>query len=156
MTEIKYSKEINEFIDEAHDPAMEREEWMDDGDWEMYIEKTSEFFSVFRAPEYMQIMSNQIQTAAQTNKMALSKSDSIKWLLAHCVMYSIPFMIIDLRWGVVNMMLHFLVDYFSSKITKYFWQNDRRHAFFVVLGLDQALHFTCLFLTAGWMELLKV
>lgn len=104
----------------------------------------------------------------QTDKMAVNKSHSVKHLLAHCVTYTImlyligwfilflgaifpiltPF-VVSLSWKfcLINGTTHFIVDYFTSKWTAYLWARERRGVFFKVIGLDQAIHMTTLFLT---------
>jgi hypothetical protein len=47
--------------------------------------------------------------------------------------------------------LHFVVDGFSSKATSYLWQKEERHWFFVVIGLDQAIHITCLLISFAYI-----
>ena len=48
---------------------------------------------------------------------------------------------------LLNGILHFAVDYVSSRWGKKLYAEGRRRAFFAVVGLDQALHMTCLALT---------
>jgi len=83
----------------------------------------------------------------QTDKMATNKSSSLKYLGLHCIVYSIPFLIFGLQFAIINGFLHFIVDFISSKATSYLWQNEKRHWFFVTIGLDQAIHMSCLFLS---------
>lgn len=81
----------------------------------------------------------------QSDKMALNKSSSFKYLALHSFVYYIPFMVVfGVNFAVITGILHFLVDGVSSKITSYLWQKEERHWFFVVIGLDQAIHLTCL------------
>lgn len=93
----------------------------------------------------------------QTDNMALNKSTSNKWLSIHITVYMIPFMIVMpffirdpvafVAFIVLNWILHFMTDYFSSRMTSYLWKNEQRHWFFVTIGFDQALHFTALVTT---------
>jgi hypothetical protein len=89
----------------------------------------------------------------QSDKVALNKSTKIQYLLLHCFIYYIPFLLIGLNYAILNTVLHFGVDYFSSKATSYLWQKEKRHWFFVVIGLDQAMHMTCLIVTMEFMIL---
>lgn len=91
----------------------------------------------------------------QSDKMAMSKSTSPKWLTIHVLVYAAPFMVIaGWRYAVVNFLLHWVTDFISSKGTTVLWKKNERHWFFVVIGLDQAVHMTCLILTlplvTGW------
>lgn len=85
----------------------------------------------------------------QTDKMALGKSTSIKWLSIHVVTYSIPFCLIGWKFAIVNGGAHWVVDFLSSRACKWAHEQGRRGLFFKIIGLDQALHLTILFLTYG-------
>lgn len=87
----------------------------------------------------------------QTDKMATGKSKSNKILLIHVAVYSLPLLIIGVEFAIVNLILHFVVDYFTSRATSRLWQRGERHWFFTVIGLDQTLHMTCLVLTYIWL-----
>ena len=84
----------------------------------------------------------------QFDKMAINKSRSIKYLILHCFLYTIPFLIFGWKFAVLNGCLHFLVDLIASKLTTYLYTIKKRHWFFVTIGFDQAVHLTCLFLSA--------
>lgn len=101
----------------------------------------------------------------QTDKMALNKSSSVKWLLAHIISYTFSvfvYLAIIFKCGIVQKSLtfaayfalfngasHFIVDFVTSRIMKTLWLREERHDFFVMLGVDQALHtFT---LMASWI-----
>ena len=82
--------------------------------------------------------------------MAIGKSTSIEWLGLHVCAYGLPFwLFFSPRYVLFNVCLHFVVDFFTSKLTSYLWKAEKRHWFFVVIGADQAIHMTLLFLTAG-------
>lgn len=83
----------------------------------------------------------------QLDKMALSKSNSNSWLLLHCLIYSIPFLIFGIEYALLVGGSHFIVDFVTSKISKYYWLIKNQHMFFVIIGLDQAIHVTVLLLT---------
>lgn len=100
----------------------------------------------------------------QPDEIATKKSDDIKALMTHIFIYTIVFFILFCLYGVVlnafailaiplkvwiqiglgvsivNAILHYIVDYFTSKICKYFWQKEQRRNFFLVIGFDQLLH----------------
>jgi len=83
----------------------------------------------------------------QTDKMANNKSTSEKWLLFHVVIYTLPFFLFGWYFAVANGVLHFITDYFTSKATSYLWKKEKKHWFFVVIGLDQAIHISTLLIT---------
>jgi hypothetical protein len=80
----------------------------------------------------------------QTNKMALRKSRSWRWLGKHVLVYMIPFCYFGVRYAFVNAIAHFITDAISSRASAYYWKKENRKAFFIVIGLDQAVHMTCL------------
>ena len=95
----------------------------------------------------------------QTDKMAINKSKSNSWLGIHCFVYTyilgmlagnflgIPGTWTSTYWMLVNGALHFGIDYCTSRGTSYLWKKDERHWFFTLIGFDQALHMTVLFVT---------
>ena len=89
----------------------------------------------------------------QSNYVAINKSKYIGQLFKHAVIYSIPFLILGVKYALINGALHFIVDFFTSSMTTYFYARDRRHAFFVTIGCDQAIHMTCLIITMGCINL---
>jgi hypothetical protein len=76
----------------------------------------------------------------QTDQMAQNKSHSIKWLSIHVLVYTIPLLVFGVKFALVNGGVHFIVDYFTSKISKRLYLKSDIHNFFVVVGLDQYLH----------------
>lgn len=102
----------------------------------------------------------------QTNEMAKGKSTSIKWLTIHIISYLKGFILSALifylfiglfgytisPWFLItycfsNAVLHWVTDYFTSKQTKKLWEQERVHDFFIMIGLDQLIHTTCLLVT---------
>ena len=81
----------------------------------------------------------------QTSWMAQNKSKDNFALSVHVFVYSIPFMVIGFWYAILNGFLHFCIDYFTSRITSNLWSKGDVHNFFVIIGLDQSLHFICLF-----------
>jgi hypothetical protein len=82
----------------------------------------------------------------QTDKMALNKSSNTKWLSIHVLVYSLFFAFFGWKFTAVTYIAHWLTDFVSSRVTSYLWKKEKRHWFFVVIGLDQALHMTALIL----------
>jgi hypothetical protein len=83
----------------------------------------------------------------QTDEMALNKSHSFKWLTLHTLTYGIPFLLFGWKYTMINSALHWVVDCATSRMTAHLWKLGERHWFFVVIGLDQAIHMTFLVLT---------
>lgn len=87
----------------------------------------------------------------QSDYHAVNKSKSNLALFEHVLWYSLPLTFIgfiipvSLAWLVVNMVMHGAVDYVTSRVTSRLWAAGKRHWFFVTIGFDQSLHFTCLF-----------
>ena len=107
---------------------------------------------------------------AQTDKMAIGKSTSLLWLTEHILAYTsvifvvgiitvilsdksnlLPSILIVFCWSMLNGALHWIIDFFTSKINSVLWKNNQRHWFFVSLGFDQVLHYFCLFTTVSFI-----
>ena len=83
----------------------------------------------------------------QSSWMAQNKSKNNLALFSHVLVYYVPFMIIGFWYAVLNAILHGFIDYFTSRLTSKLWEEKKIHYFFVIIGLDQTLHFICLFTT---------
>jgi hypothetical protein len=98
----------------------------------------------------------------QSDKMAMNKSTSFKWLYVHCLAYIfalLPFAhlasvgpSIGLGiWWIGNFAAHFLTDAVTSRITARLYAAGKRHWFFVMIGLDQLIHYSTLIGTWAWL-----
>lgn len=101
----------------------------------------------------------------QTNQMATLKSRSIQWLSYHVGVYTLAMatlMVIFLTpsdvpllsvvlWVLVNGALHWMQDFGTSRWTSKLWAKHDVHNFFVVIGLDQLLHYTTFLLTGHFI-----
>lgn len=85
----------------------------------------------------------------QSDYIANSKSTNTDCLLTHSTIYSVLFLILGLEYAIINGLLHFVVDLFTSRLTSYFHMKGNRRWFFITIGCDQAIHMTCLILTGG-------
>ena len=83
----------------------------------------------------------------QNTYMAMNKSESVKALSLHCLVYSLPFICFGWKFALLAGVLHFPIDYITSKITSMLYTERQYHWFFVVIGFDQAIHMTVLYKT---------
>jgi len=91
----------------------------------------------------------------QSDYHAINKSKNFWVLLQHVFFYVLPFLFLLFfmpalfvaKFIAINYVLHVITDFVSSKLTTKLWKANQRHWFFVVIGADQAIHFTCLFLS---------
>lgn len=88
----------------------------------------------------------------QTNNMALKKHGSLKWLSLHVLVYATVLLIlcnlvfswqIALGYAVINSLLHWITDFFTSKLAAQYHSN--RRIFYSILGFDQFVHMACLY-----------
>lgn len=93
----------------------------------------------------------------QSSKMATGKSKSLKWLSIHVGVYAsvslLTFAVLAITygnilfafyWWSINVALHFITDFFTSKVTSQFWEEKNMRFFFVMIGFDQLIHNMCL------------
>lgn len=96
----------------------------------------------------------------QTETMALNKSKSMKWLTVHVLTYTIVllgFSLLLLNWqsallfAGLNGALHWITDFFTSKLTTVYHNN--RRVFFLIIGLDQFIHTATLIMAWEYISL---
>ena len=93
----------------------------------------------------------------QSDYHATNKSKSNLALFEHVLFYSLPLTIVgflipvSIGWVIANAAMHAAVDYVTSRITSRLWIAGKRHWFFVTIGADQSLHFTCLVVSYIWL-----
>lgn len=100
----------------------------------------------------------------QTHWQAINKSSNNVALASHVASYTVCFalgalVILGFKFSFVPIMifvlangiLHFVTDYVTSRITRELWNQKAWHNFFAVIGFDQLLHFSAIFLTLQYM-----
>lgn len=101
----------------------------------------------------------------QSDWMALNKSHDWDALWIHIgtymatimgiLIFTLPFpgyWPVNLFFGV-NFIAHFVQDAITSRVSARLWQAQKRHWFFVNIGVDQLLHYVTLFATAQlWLH----
>lgn len=95
----------------------------------------------------------------QTHDQATKKGESDKWLSYHVGVYTLIWSLVFLflpvnpevnnfyGWSVFVVYIfvtHFIVDWCTARIGKPFWKNNDYHNGFVVVGIDQVLHYLSL------------
>lgn len=83
----------------------------------------------------------------QSQKMALNKSKSSKWLGAHVGVYTLCLLPLGPAYAAVNGALHFATDFVTSRITSWLYRENRIHEFFLIIGCDQYIHVVTLLAT---------
>lgn len=95
----------------------------------------------------------------QSHWMASNKSKSTEALMAHIGTYSVALMAASLLlfgfggflFTTINAAAHLVTDRITAPITARLWAAGRWHDFFVVIGIDQAIHHATLIGTAWLM-----
>jgi len=87
----------------------------------------------------------------QSEWMSINKSKRVGVLLSHCLVYSLPFIFYGWKFAVVAGATHFPIDFVSSKITSKLYEKKEIHWFFVVIGLDQSIHYAILLMVFSWI-----
>lgn len=80
----------------------------------------------------------------QPRDIAQKKSSDNVALTKHIAIYSVFLLPFGLKFAIINAVLHWVTDYCSSRLTTYYYKKENMHAFFSVIGFDQAAHLTAL------------
>jgi hypothetical protein len=85
----------------------------------------------------------------QSDWMAVNKSKNsllgLSAMATHISIYTMTLMVVyGVQFAITQGILHLVTDMVTSRATSYLWVKGYRHWFFVVIGLDQAIHLTCL------------
>lgn len=94
----------------------------------------------------------------QNDQMGNNKGKSIKWLSIHVTVYTVVLGVLMymfksdmdialLYWILLNGLIHWIVDFITSKISGYFYMKKQYRMFFHTIGFDQLLHGVSLFTT---------
>jgi len=91
----------------------------------------------------------------QSNYVAQNKSKSNKILLWHCCLYGLSFACFtnNILYGLILSLIHFPVDYVTSRINSKLWAKGDMHSFFVSVGFDQYIHFVTIILVGNYLTL---
>jgi len=88
----------------------------------------------------------------QTRNMGNNKSKDSIILAKHCMVYSICFVYFGWLYMILAGLLHFPIDYITSRATSYFWKEKKEKMFFTVIGFDQMLHSIILTFIYVWLK----
>lgn len=103
----------------------------------------------------------------QTHEMSINKSSSNKWLIKHTAVYTMVWTVVialysvyinvfgygtvsfmSMVWFVlITFIAHTATDYIMSREVKKYFDKEDYHNGFVVIGIDQVLHYVQLILT---------
>lgn len=103
----------------------------------------------------------------QTREQAEAKHRSLKALSAHVVTYTMTLWYLLACAGLlvtgfatlvaltgyvaINGALHWVTDYYTSRLNARLWRSGNQQAFWVALGADGLIHLWTLLLTAAWL-----
>jgi hypothetical protein len=97
----------------------------------------------------------------QTHEQAINKSTSNLWLIRHTYVYSLIWfmtcltlmpVVAALIFAGITFGAHTATDYITSRIAKGFFDKQDYHNGFVVVGMDQVLHYLQLHYTFKLLE----
>ncbi len=90
----------------------------------------------------------------QSHHQATNKSKSNKVLAFHCYIYggTLGIMTLNPLFGLFNGLIHFPVDYVTSRVNARLWEKKDIHNFFVSIGFDQLIHFVTIILLWNYLN----
>lgn len=105
----------------------------------------------------------------QNDWMGLGKSKKLLPLFIHSLVYSgaMTLFLCGMSFGlfmfgafdflvpiyffIIMFVSHFVIDFISSRVNKYLYENNEIRIFFNVIGFDQYLHYLVLFLSINFL-----
>lgn len=90
----------------------------------------------------------------QTSWMANNKSKDWRALCTHTAVYSLCWFWLGLPFVILTFLSHTLTDAITSRMTGWAWQQKRVRLFFCIIGTDQVIHYTTLYLTGRYLGVL--
>lgn len=103
----------------------------------------------------------------QTDEMAQKKSSDWFYLRLHVMVYGlittlgmVGALVFDVfaYYGInltfylfLNVVMHYITDACTSRVSKYLWEKNKLHLFFCTIGFDQLIHTATLIYTADWL-----
>lgn len=100
--------------------------------------------------------------ALQTHHQAVNKSTDVMQLTYHCLVYTfiwalavlgLPFVMGPSYFGFIcyTFITHYITDYCTSRIGKPYWENQDFHNGFVIVGIDQIIHYITLYISLKYI-----
>ncbi len=96
----------------------------------------------------------------QSTDMAINKAKSLKWLTIHIGTYTFvlfvgSFVLFGLNaaifYALINGGIHFVTDFFTSKINATLYARDDKRWYYTGIGFDQFIHGASLLLTYDYL-----
>jgi hypothetical protein len=100
----------------------------------------------------------------QSHEQAMNKWHSVKALTSHILVYSSIWYLVlmgaavdtklALLFTIITFASHFITDYFTSKVSHFYFDKKDYHNGFCVVGIDQIFHYLQLFYTAKLLHII--
>lgn len=87
----------------------------------------------------------------QSRYMADNKYNHTGVLAQHCGLYMIPFVIFGWKFMLLAGILHFPVDYLTSRANHWLYKWKYTKTFFTSIGFDQMIHMIILLSVYVWL-----